>query len=491
MLLVLFGCTTMNTDHELAARVDVLVAPLVESKEFGGAIVMMRGGRVVYERGFGMANRVAGLPFRPDTPADGGSMAKTFTAAAVSWLATEGRIDLDAPASRYLPEYPHAQTTVRHLITHTNGLPPYYEFFDTYFAPGEIRTTSALLQVTATRAPRPSFEPGSRFEYSNLGFDAAALVIERVTGQPYERFLKERFFDRLGMRSSFPRPARLADWNGVRTIGYRWQNEAWQVWDVFDSEAFLGASNLYFSAFDLGRWASANAAGAGVPPAVFEAGQRHPQIGSKPSPITSLSWYCDDSKDRCHYTGTLNAFHSFAYWDRRRDEAVAFVTNSAVPPWKVITLQRALVAVLARHLPATGQAESFVRFNRATRSAIVGTYRAGGFGDVTLSLANEGDGLRIRVGAGLEFAVFPASGDVFYVPGLDFWLAFAGGTPPTSLHVRSMYVDSVLSRVPNPVAANAASSHIESRMRPNSSLNRTRRYVASCSRASVAAIRLA
>lgn len=447
MLVTSSGCAKQDGEEELAQRVDAIVAPLVAANEFSGAIVMMRGDRIVYGRGFGMANHAENLAFGIDTPADGGSMPKTLTAAGIWWLVNEGRLELDAPVTKYLPEYPHAETTVRHLISHTNGLPPYYEFFDPYFKPDEIRTTSALLRVVSEQAPKPFFTPGSRFEYSNLGFDVAALIIESVTGQSYEQFLEERFFDRLGMNATFARPARLADWSGVRTMGYRWRDDAWRVWDVFDMEAFLGASNLYFSAADLARWASANAAGTAVPPAVVEAGEVPSPIDNQASPINGLSWYSDPSGNRHHYTGVINAFQSLGYWDRERNEAVAFVSNSATPPWKLITLQRALVSALVGESPVPDPEESFVRFDPKNPSAFAGAYHSADLDTVFVALTAPGEGLRLRVGAGLEFDVFPVGSDVFYVPGPDWLLGFIGDDAPTSLHVRSMYVDSVLGRV--------------------------------------------
>lgn len=257
----LAGCAPDDREAALARRVEDAVAPLVAAHQFSGAIVLTRGGEVVFRRGYGMANHDAAVPFTPDTPSDGGSLAKTFTAAALQWLAHEGRVDLDAPVSRYLPDFPHAGTTLRHLISHSNGLPPDYAFFDAHFAPTDLRTTEAMLRVLARTQPMPAFPPGSRFEYSNFAWDLAALVIERVTGRPYETVLRERFFSRLSMQASFARPARLADWRGVRTLGYRWHDGRWTLVDVFDFEVFLGASNLYFSAADLGRWASASAGG--------------------------------------------------------------------------------------------------------------------------------------------------------------------------------------------------------------------------------------
>jgi CubicO group peptidase (beta-lactamase class C family) len=444
LALLLPACAHRAPDDAVAARVDALVSPLVEARQFSGAVVLMRGGQVVFERGFGLANQAAALPFRPDTPNDGASLAKTFTAAGLALLVHEGLIALDMPVQRLLPEYPHAQTTVRQLLSHSNGLPPYYEFFDPHFGKDEVRTTRGLLAVVAREQPAPSFTPGTRFEYSNLGFDSAALLIERITGQDYEAFVVERFFKPLGMHSSFARPGRLADWRGVRTPGYRWRNGAWQDFDAFDNEAFLGASNLYFSARDLGRWASAFAGGRALPAAVLAAGQQRPLIAGQASAINLLSWYCDGANRRCWYSGSYNAFHSVVYWDRARDESVVYVSNSTLPPWPAITLARGLVDALAGAPAPTIAPPTFERFDRDSRPRIAGTYRADGIGRITVDAAPQG--MTLRVDNGLAFDLFPVTREDFYVPGLDWFVRFSGGTTPTTLHLRSMLLDATARR---------------------------------------------
>lgn len=439
LVAALAGCASRPADRPLSERVDALMAPLVAANEFSGAVVLMRSGEVVYQRGFGMANRAAGVAFTPETPSDGGSLAKTFTAAGIAWLAQAGRVDLDAPVTRYVPEYPHAATTVRQLVSHTNGLPPYYEFFDNHFKSEQVRTTAAMLAIVAREAPAPSFPPGSRFEYSNFAFDVAALLIERVTGEDFVAFVNAQFFARLDMTGSFARPGRFADWRGVRTMGYQWQDGGWKIVDVYDMEAFLGASNFYFPAIDLARWAAAYAAGNALPPDVAAAGARRPVIAGQSSGINSLSWYCDEPDTRCYYTGSLNAFHGFVYWDRKRNEAVVFVSNSSLPPWSTVTLERALVSALAGDTMRAEAPVAFETFRKDTRSAVAGTYAVEGLGTVTIS--HSANALRWRVGTGLEFDVFQVSGDVFYVPGPDYWLAFSGGARPSTLHLRSVFKD--------------------------------------------------
>lgn len=254
------------------------------------------------------------------------------------------------PAGRHPHSLDQALGRVRHLLAHSNGLPPYYEFFDPHFAKDQARTAQELLPFVAVQAPAPSFEPGTRFEYSNLGFDVAALVIERVTGQDDEAFLDERLFSWLGMKNTFARPARLADWKGVRTLGYRRRDASWQTFDVFDMETFFGASGP-------------------------------------------------------------NAFHGFVYWDLERGESVALVTNSTMPPWQTVTLQRNLVdALTARPVRADVQ-QAFTVFNRDIESLVTGTCVGDGIGIITVSARDAL--LTLRVDRGLELDMFRVSREVF------------------------------------------------------------------------------
>jgi CubicO group peptidase (beta-lactamase class C family) len=429
-----------------SARVDAILAPLVAGHAFMGAVAFVRDGKVVYARGAGKADVAADVDFTPSTPADGGSLAKTLTAAAVWTLVHEGRIAIDTPVIAYVREYPYAGTTVRQLITHTNGLPPAYEEFDRYFGPHELRTTVALLTTVRRAMPQPRFTPGTRFEYSNLGFDAAALVVERVTGQSIARYFRERFFSPLGMDASFARPGRLADFPAPRTLGHRWADTAWMVADVFDNEAFVGGSNVYFSALDLARWAGAHATGTALAPAIRALGEPRAIFDGHPSSINGLSWYCDDSAERCHYTGDINAFHSLAYWDRASGSAVAMLSNSDLAPWTLITLQRDLVAVLAGREPDRRPRPTFVAVDDARREAVVGRYVAPG-GD-TIRVVDSRDGLRMRIGRGLDFDAFHITPDMFYVPGLDYFVGFSRDADELRLHVRSMFVDFVVPRLP-------------------------------------------
>ena len=126
-------------------------------------------------------------------------------------------------------------------------------------------------------------------------------------------------------------------------------------------------------------------------------GRERPRIAGRPSAINGLSWYCDARGQRCHYTGSLNAFHALVHWDRDRRESVAFVSNSALPPWQTISLQRDLVAALAGRPAAavdTG-VQGLKRIERAARPSLAGRFEVGALG--TLKLSVGGPALQLQL----------------------------------------------------------------------------------------------
>jgi CubicO group peptidase (beta-lactamase class C family) len=452
--LLLAACATAPPSADRLSRdVVALIEPLVAAKEFSGAVALMRNEGLVYAQGFGQASHEPAAAFTPQTPSDGGSLAKTFTAAGLWWLVHEGRLTMSRQVQAIVPEYPHAGVTVGQLIAHSNGLAADYASFDKHFAPGQPRTTEALLQIVGQDTPAPTFAPGTRFEYSNLGYDAAGSVIERITGQRYGEFVRDRFFRPHGLVHSFARPPHFADWPVPRTRGYRFRNGRWQDHGAYDDEAFLGGSNLIFSAQDLALWGNAWSHARVLPAEAERAGRMAPLIGGRPSAIDGLSWYCASGGRRCHYTGSLNGFHALVYWDRDRRESVAFVSNSAIPPWTIIPLQRGLVDLLAGRPPAPQSPEtaSLAQTPPADRSTLTGRYHAPGLGLLQLSL--NGQQLRVQLDDGLQLDAHPVSRSVFYVPGNDWWIAFSRGAgtdpQPLRLHVRSMYVEADATRLPD------------------------------------------
>ena len=438
---LLAGCTAAPAAPpvlSLQARADAVLHDVHSSADFAGAVVLMRDGQVVYEKAVGLAQRNPDRPFTTRTPSDGGSLAKTLTAAAVWELVAEGRLSLDDRVIRHVPEYPYPGHTVRQLLTHRNGLPD-YGVFDADFASGQVRDTTDLLRAVVKRQPQPVFAPGVDVEYSNLGFDTAALVVERITGQRIESWWRERYFVPLGLQDMFARTARFADWPVPRTVGYRREGGAWVLDDAFDGEAFIGASNVHASARDWARWGDGFASGRVMAAARLQAGLEEAMLDSGlGNRLTRLSWYCDAGLQRCHYTGAYNGFFSQVYWDRARREVVAWVSNSSLAPWACARLTRDLVDVLAGRVPATEAVPVLTAIPKAERTRWAGVYESVSIGRLAIDVAANGHSV-LRVNGGERVSLIALPAGVFYAPMLELWLGFTGAADDPTLHIRSVF----------------------------------------------------
>lgn len=192
---------------------------LADRDAFAGSLIIERGSRKLVARSWGMADPARRVPMTLDTPMFLASAGKMFTAVAVLQLVDAGKLELDAPLGRYLPDYPNsdmAKVTIRQLLTHRGGTGDIgiLERGDAANR-AKVRTIADMVRLNGGRGP--AFAPGSKTEYSNYGFILLGAVIERVTGGSYHDFVRRRVFGPAGMRTSgFPDREHL---DGV-AIGY-------------------------------------------------------------------------------------------------------------------------------------------------------------------------------------------------------------------------------------------------------------------------------
>ncbi|HEY0872516.1 MAG TPA: serine hydrolase domain-containing protein [Vicinamibacterales bacterium] len=168
----------------------------------GCAVGVSKGGTPVLQKAYGMADLEHDVPNRPDTIFEAGSVSKQFTAAAILLLAQEGKLSLDDPARKYVPELPDygAPLTIRHMLQHTSGLRDWGEVASIAGWPRTTRVhTHAHVLDIVSRQKALNFPTGAQFSYSNTGYNLAAIIVSRVSGTSFAEFSRQRIFEPLGM----------------------------------------------------------------------------------------------------------------------------------------------------------------------------------------------------------------------------------------------------------------------------------------------------
>ena len=418
LLLVLLLVTAFPAGAAEPAGLHEALTKLEREGRFSGAVVVRGAEGVRFARGYDWADPFKKRAFTPDTPADSGSLGKPVTAAAVLLLTRDDKIDLDAPVRRYLPEFPHAATTVRQLLSHSAGL--------------DLKESAASLanksnaQLLAEAGASPLFPPGTRFTYCNLCSITLALLIERVTGTHYLDFVKARLAVPAGVRL---RPQRLADWRG-RAIGYRVEADKITRFDSWEGEMFYGSANFSISAAQLAQWGSEWWKPRLQP--LRPAATTPARIGGNPSGLTLGNWNCAPRGRRCHYLGHHEGFHHMLYWDADRRISIAMLSNNTLAPGLQQRLQRALVAFAeSRRADALGELARPL----AGADAPVGQFSLSSGEKVEVLATGERRAVRR---AGIDYPAYPIGSGIRYVPGLDLYVA---GTPERRLRWLTLYED--------------------------------------------------
>jgi CubicO group peptidase (beta-lactamase class C family) len=224
----------------------------------GSAWAIVLDGRVVHMGVTGLRDVATGAPVDSGSVFRIASMTKSFTAMAIMRLRDEGRLSLDDPAEKYVPElktlaYPTSDSpkiTIRHLLSHATGFPE-----DNPWGDQQLSRTDAELSAMLKKGIPFSNPPGVAYEYSNYGFAILGRIVSRASGRPYNDYVSSHILKPLGMRSTSLSPAavppdRLAH-------GYRWEDERWKEEPQLPDGSFGAMGGMLTSLSDLGRYVSA------------------------------------------------------------------------------------------------------------------------------------------------------------------------------------------------------------------------------------------
>lgn len=190
-----------NEPATQAQSLDTIIAARFKPELPGVAALVVKDGKPVLRKAYGMANVELGVRLQPEHVFRIGSTTKLFTATAVMLLVDEGKLALDAPVGRYLGDAPRHwdKVTIEHLLTHTSGIPNLS--MDSGYWRTTARLDHTLEELVAPVRGRPlEHAPGSTFNYNNTGYNLLGMVIERVTGQGFFDFVDRRIAKPLALR---------------------------------------------------------------------------------------------------------------------------------------------------------------------------------------------------------------------------------------------------------------------------------------------------
>jgi CubicO group peptidase (beta-lactamase class C family) len=207
--LILIGQLAIGQDR--IQKIDSLLNSLYSKEKINGNFLIAENGKIIYSHSFGLANEATKEKLNENSIFELASCSKQFTAMAIMILKENGKLSLDDEIKKYIPELSNYNgVTVRHLLTHTGGLPDYMELMDSLFDKSKIATNKDIITIFSKHQPKILFEPNTKWEYSNTGYALLASIIEKASGLTYAEYLNKIIFQPLNLKNTFVYTRRLS-----------------------------------------------------------------------------------------------------------------------------------------------------------------------------------------------------------------------------------------------------------------------------------------
>jgi CubicO group peptidase (beta-lactamase class C family) len=240
---------------KVSQKLDSVINRFNKRYDFHGSILVAKKGKLLYSKEVGYAD------FKEKTKLDKysvfqlASVSKQFTATAIMILYERGQLDLDDLVTKYYPNFPYAEVTIKHLLNHTSGLPKYFWLAEHKWEEEKAPTNKEMMQMLADHKVERFFRPGRNFDYSNTGYFVLASIVEKVTDMKYGDFLESNIFEPLQMSSSFVYSfendsIEINQLSGYRVYRGRYHAEIGGT----INDAIVGDKNVYATGEDLFKW---------------------------------------------------------------------------------------------------------------------------------------------------------------------------------------------------------------------------------------------
>jgi CubicO group peptidase (beta-lactamase class C family) len=248
----------VHTDSASVKKAEKIKETLKKYKGFNGSILVARQGKIIFDTAIGYSNFDIKEKLSLHSSFHLASLSKQFTAMAVMILQERGKLHYDDPVIKYIPEIPYPDITIRQVLNHTSGVPNIINYIPTflnYWDSCEVAKSSDIVYMLAKSKPRLQFKPGKRFLYSNTGYILLAVLVERISGMPFEKFLEENIFIPVQMNDTKVYSAINNCDVPNRVYGYGINRRARHSIDDDDiRNGLIGDKGVYSSVLDLYKW---------------------------------------------------------------------------------------------------------------------------------------------------------------------------------------------------------------------------------------------
>jgi N-acyl-D-amino-acid deacylase len=255
LVLVLFiPAFSFSQSAKKLQRIDSVLTYLNQRQLFNGTVLVGEKGKILYEKAFGIANPQTQEPLTTNSAFNLASVSKQFYTMMIMILKEQGKLNYDDRVQKYLPSFPYATITIRHLMNQTSGLPEYFDVAAGQMNLLDTLNNEIMLALLAEKKTALVFQPGEQWQYCNTNYTTLASVLEKVSGTTADRFFQQHIAGPLKLKNTYVYHLQLKSYPPSRVFGLQFENQKPILNDLVRFDGIVGDGNVYSSVEDLYKW---------------------------------------------------------------------------------------------------------------------------------------------------------------------------------------------------------------------------------------------
>jgi len=307
---------------------DSALRQLYQSARFNGTVLYAERGKVIYHKAFGVTDCRNNSPLGTSSSFNLASVTKQFVSMCIMILQQEGKLQLEDELQKYFPEMPYEGVTVRNLLTHTSGIPEYFDIFLQYRTPLDTLTNQKMIALFSKVRPAAEFAPGTSWKYCNTNYVLLVSIIERVSGQPIEVFINKRISIPLGLMQTYVYQVMMNNVPANHVYGFEETGEKRKLNDLTVFDGVVGDGNLYSSVEDLYRWEQSLSTEKLVKKEILQEAFRPVKLKNGKTYPYGFGWVIESEKEqRYDHTGGWAGFRNLIYRDVKNGRTLIILSS--------------------------------------------------------------------------------------------------------------------------------------------------------------------
>ncbi|MDN3656651.1 serine hydrolase [Ferruginibacter paludis] len=311
-------------------KLDSAFSGLNKIHRFNGTVLYAEKGKVLYSKAFGVTDCRTNEPLKTTSSFNLASVTKQFIGMGIMILKERGQLRFDDNCKKYIPELPYDGITIRNLMTHTSGIPEYFDLFQMYKTPLDTLTNEKLISLYGTYKPVLDFATGSKWNYCNTNYVLLVSIIERISKQPIDVFVKKNITGPLGLKDTYVYHVLMPAVPANHVYGFEETGEKKKLNDLTPFDGVVGDGNIYSSVEDLYRWEQSLSTGKLVKKETFAEALVPVKLKDGTTYPYGFGWFIEKDKEGAYsHTGGWVGFANLIYSDTKNKRTIIQLSSGS------------------------------------------------------------------------------------------------------------------------------------------------------------------